>query len=233
MMITVIMLMYTVSLKLQLSSHITIHNQCLNTELASLVCFGNGAVYPKLSHQKMHIGIAMKTRFEINATQDSFEGALLYKLEKHSEEQSDADTLPTEVNRNATHICMLIAWKVEDSKSFVHIALIEHAKEFTWNKYELKKLYNKNRGWLKEYDDTISDTWVMDGNMVLKTIFKIRGSKGSFGLSIFISEEERDDYAMRPLHVDPERQVALETLILFILILLQSCFAITNNTEYT
>jgi hypothetical protein len=77
--------------------------------------------------------------------------------------------------------------------------------QFAWNEDKLKILYDKNRGWLKEYDNTISDTWLMNDNMVLKTAFKVRDSKENFELSIVISEEEKDDYAMKPFCIHLER----------------------------
>jgi hypothetical protein len=45
----------------------------------------------------------------------------------------------------------------------------------------------------------------MDDNIVLKTSLKVRGLKENFELSIFISEVERDYYAMRPLCINCTR----------------------------
>jgi hypothetical protein len=220
MMIAVIMLMYTISFDLQLPALVTIHNPCSNIELVSPVYFGNGAVCPKLSEQQIDIGTEMNASFEIYATQDEFEGALLYKLQKYveSDNRCNMDTLAMETDKNeAKCVQLLVAWKVKDSKPFLYVVLVEHVKEFTWDEDALRKLYNKNHNRLKEYDDTESDKWLMDNNMVLKISFKLRGSKGNFELSISISEEERNDY-MRPLCVNLERQVALKILILFVLI---------------
>jgi hypothetical protein len=205
-MIIVIMLIYVVSLDLQLPSCITIHNQCLNTKLVSPVYFGNGTVCSKLSGQEINIDAAMKACFEINATQDVFEGALLYRLQKYSDGQYNMDTSTTETNENEkTHVYMLASWRVKGYEHSTHIVLIKYTKEFAWNEDKLRKFYRENCGWLKEYDSTTSYTWLMDDNMVLKTSFKLRGTNEQFELSIFISEEEKDDYTMRPLCVDPER----------------------------
>jgi hypothetical protein len=206
MVIVVTMLIYAVSLDLQLPACVTIHNQCSNTELAKPVYFSNGAVCPQLSNQQIDIGAKMRASFEINATQDEFEGALLYKLQRYSNSQYNMDTLAIETNKNeTTHIYMLAIWKVKDFKPFAHVVLVEHTEEFTWNEDRLRKLYDKNNDWLREHDDIISDVWLIDDNMTLKMSFKVRGSKGNFELSIFISEEEKNDYAMRPLCVDFER----------------------------
>jgi hypothetical protein len=199
------MLIYAVSLDLQLPSRVTIHNQCSKTELVSPVYFRDGAVCPKLSDQRMDIDAKNDASFEIYSTQDNFEGALLYKLQKHIDDQHNIDTSTTEANKNESiYVYMLIVWKWKDSKPFAHIALVEHAEEFTWDENKLRKLYAKNRSRLKEYDNTISDTWSMGDNMALKTSIEVKDLKGYFELSISISEE-KDDYAMRPLSIDLER----------------------------
>jgi hypothetical protein len=153
-------------------------------------------VCPKLSNQQIDIGTARKACFELSTTRDDFEGALLFKLQNTSHDQS---------HMNAIHVYILTAWKVKDAKPLVRVALIEHTDAFAWNESELKKLYYENCGRLEEYDDTISETWLMNDSMALKTTFRIRDLNGSFEQSISISEEERNEDAMRPLCVDPER----------------------------
>jgi hypothetical protein len=205
-MIAVIMLMYTVSLELQLPACVTIHNQCSNTELVSPVYFGNGSVCPKLSGQQIDISTKMNACFEINAAQDDFEGALLFKLQRYSNKQHNMGALTTETSKNeVAHVHILVAWKVKNAKPFACVVLVEHTKELAWNESELKKLYYENCWWLKEYDDTISDAWLMSNNMILKTSFKARDLDGKLELSVSISEEEKDDYAIRPFCIDLKR----------------------------
>jgi hypothetical protein len=185
---------------------VVIHNQRSNTELISPVYFSNGAVCPKLSDQQIDSNIATKIRFEVNTTQDEFEGALLYKLRRNLHDQYSMDTLITETNRNdTTHVYMFVAWKMKDSIPFLCVVLVECAKEFIWDENKLKKLHDKNCDRLKKFDDTISDTWIVDDNMILKATFGVRDLKGNFELSMSISEEERDNYAMRPLWIDLTR----------------------------
>jgi hypothetical protein len=206
MMIVVVMLIYTVSLKFQSPTSVIIHNQCLNIELISPVYFGNGVVCPKLSDQQIDINTEMKIRFEINTTQDEFEGSLLYKLHRNLHDQYSMDTSTTEdYNNEAKYVYMLVAWKMKDSKLFAYVALVEHTKEFIWNEDKLRKLYDKNHDLLEKYDDTISGTWFMNDNMTLKTVSKVSGSKGNFELSISISEDKKTGYAIRPLCIDLER----------------------------
>jgi hypothetical protein len=207
-MITVIsILMYIISLEVQLPSCVTIYNQCTNIELVSPVYFCNGAVCSKLSNQQIDIGTEMDASFEIYATQDDFDGALLYKLQKYieSDDQRNMNTLTAEADKiEAKCVQMLVVWKVKDSESFLYVVLVEHIKKFIWNKDELRKLYNKNHSRLSQCDDTISDIWFMDDDMALRISFEVRGLKGNFELSISIYEEEAR-HAIRPLWINTER----------------------------
>jgi hypothetical protein len=202
------MLIYAVSFILQLPSCITIHNQCSNTTLAAPVYFCNGAMSPKLFDRKIGIGTEAKTSFKIDTIKNKFEGVLLFKLKKHveSDSQQNIDTSSAETAENdAMHIHMLVICEVKDAKSFVYVALVDDTKVFTWDEDKLKKLYNKNCGWLKKYNDTMSNIWLVDDNTTLKMTFNVKNSRKDFELSITISEEERTDYAVRPLFVDLER----------------------------
>jgi hypothetical protein len=199
----VTVLMYTISLNIRLPSCVTIHNQCLNTELVSPVHFCNGAVCPKLSDQKIDISTKMKACFGINTIQDEFECALLFKLRRYSNRQHDMNTLPAKASKRETDcVRLLIVYKVKDSKVLLHVALIKNDENFTWDEEKLKKLYDKNRSWLKEYDNTMSYKWFVDDNMILETTFGARDLERIFEINISISEEEKEGYIMRPLDVD-------------------------------
>jgi hypothetical protein len=204
MMIAVIMLMRTISPTPRLPSSVTIHNQCSYTELISPIYFGNGAICPKLSGQQMDVNTKMSVCFDIYIIQDDFESALLLELQRYFDSQYSMDTLTTETNETI-HVYMLVAWKVKDSKFFVYVALIEHNKELTWSEDKLKKLYNENCNRLMECNDTMLDTWLVGDNIALKTTFSARNLKGALELNISISEEKRNDYAIRPLRVDLEK----------------------------
>jgi hypothetical protein len=110
------------------------------------------------------------------------------------------DTLTTETNE-ATHIYMLVAWKVKDSKFSAYVALIGHNKELTWREDELKKLYNENCNRLMECNDTMLDTWLMGNNVVLKTTFCTRNLKGNPKLNVSAFEE--DNYTIRLFCINP------------------------------
>jgi hypothetical protein len=200
------MLIYAVSLKFQLAACITIHNRCSNTKLASPIYFGSGAVCSRLSNQQIDIGTKMKASFEINPTQYDFEVILLSRLKIYSNGQHNMDTLTTKTKKKeAECVQMLAAWKVNDFKPLVYVVLVEHTKKLTWNEDKLKKLYDKNCGWLKEYDSATSYTWFIDDDMTLRTTVKVRNLKRILELDIYISEKKRDDYAMRPLSINLKR----------------------------
>jgi hypothetical protein len=197
------MLIYTVSLALQLPACLTIQNRCSNIDLVSPVYFGNGVVCPKLSDQQLDIYATMRVQFEIHTTQDEFVGVLLYKLQRHSVSQYNMGTSIMEANTNEIkYVQLLIAWEMKDSELSASVVLVE--REIIWNEDELRKLYYENNNLLKKYNDVISDTWLMDDNMVLKTTCRVKNLKENFELSISISEE-RDCYVMRPLCIDPKR----------------------------
>jgi hypothetical protein len=201
------MLIYIVSFKSQLPACIAIHNQCSNTMLAAPVYFCNGTISPKLLDQQIDIGAEVKANFEIDTIKNKFEGVLIFKLKRHIEsgDQHNVNTPSTETDKNeTTHVHMLVIWEVNGTKSFAHVALIEHTEAFTWDEGRLKKLYNKNHSWLKEYNTT-SATWLMNNNTTLKTSFKVGGLKRAPELSISISEEKKSDYAMRPFYINLER----------------------------
>jgi hypothetical protein len=194
---SVIMLIYVISLILQLPLCVNILNLCSNIKLVSPIYFGNGVVCPKLSRQQIDIGAKTNASFEINATQDEFAGALLFKLQSPSNDRCNMDASVTETDENdATRVYMLAAWGVKDSKFYLYVVLIENAKEFTWDKSKLMKLYYENYRRLREYNDITSCTWLIDGSMTLKTSFKVRSIQENFELSISISEEEKDAYAV-------------------------------------
>jgi hypothetical protein len=204
-MIAITMLIYAVSLKLQLPARVTIHNQCPNTKLASPIYFGDGVVCPRLSNQQLDIGTAVRACFEINTTQDVSKGALLFKLQKYSNEQYNTDTSTTDTDKNvAKCVYMLVAWSMWYSILSTHVTLIEHTNEFTWDEDKLNKLYDKNCDWLKEYYDTLSDTWLIDYNVIFKTTLEVKFLRGNPEVSISISEG-KDDYAIKPFCINLER----------------------------
>jgi hypothetical protein len=187
-----------ISLNFQLPAYISIHNLCSSTELTSPIYFCNGATYRMLFDQQANIGTGVCVCLEIDNTQSTFEGALLYKLQRktkvESDDRSNVGTTAEKANRNEEKCAqMLIGWKMDHCIPRMYVMLIEHVKELTWNEDKLKKLHYENCSQLDNYCDSKSTSWLMDDNTVLKTIFKVTKLDGSFKQSITISEKKKDD----------------------------------------
>jgi hypothetical protein len=193
-----IMLTYTVSLRIPLSFKLNIHNQCLHVDLASpIYVISDGLECHRPPDHKVHAGSTTKSAFMIESDNASC-GALIYKVEQIHES--------AEIGKDASNAAYLLtAWSISESKELhANVLLIKHDEAFTWNKDKLGSFCYENCERLKEYTDTISDTWCMNNNTTLKTTFSVGDLRGNSELSISISEE-RDDYAIRPLCVDLER----------------------------
>jgi hypothetical protein len=193
-----IVLIHTASLSVQPSVKLNIHNQCWDAGLVSPVYVtGNGLECHRPPDYRVYAGDTIRSGFIINETDDGSYGVLIYRLQRR---QSYRSAGASEDTSNGVHL--FVVWEISEPKElYADVLLIEYTKAFSWNRDKLNKLYHENRDRLKECNDIISDTWLVDNNMVLKTSFSVRDLKGNPELSIYISEE-RDDYAMRPFCID-------------------------------
>jgi hypothetical protein len=196
-----IVLIYPLSLSIPLSLELNIHNQCSNVGLMSpMYITGYGLESHRPPCYKVYVGDTMRSRFIIKSYLWSY-GVLIYRLQKR---QSYESTETDEDISNA--ICLLVAWRISESNElYADVLLLEHAKDFIWNEDKLNKLYYENDGRLKEYNGTISESWFMDDNMALRTILNARDLKGAPELSIFIFEEKKSNYVMRPFCINLKR----------------------------
>jgi hypothetical protein len=192
-----IVLMYTISLPIKPSFKLNIYNQCLNVGLAfPTYITGNGLECHRPPNHKVYAEDIMRSGFIIELDCESF-GLLMYKVQR----QSHKSTETGEDTSNDVHL--LVVWRISESKELhADVLLVEYAKEFTWNEDKLKKLYYENHDRLKESNSTASDIWFVDDNMTLKTIFDAKDLKENIVLSIFIFEEKKSNYAMRPFCID-------------------------------
>jgi hypothetical protein len=149
---------------------------------------------------KVHAGNTMRSGFIIKSDYKSY-GALIYRLQRKQPHKSTA------ISKDASSTAhLLVAWDAFAYKNlYADVLLVKCNKGYTWNEDELKELYYESRRWLKECNDITSDTWLVNDNMVLKTTSSAKYLKGNPELSISISEEEKDDCAMRPFCIHPER----------------------------
>jgi hypothetical protein len=197
-----IVLMYTVRLPIPRSVKLNIHNQCLNVDLISpAYATSDGLECHRAPAYKVCAGDIMKSAFIINKSNHVSYGVLIYRLQRKQAHES------TETSEDTSSISrLLVFWVISKfNELYADVLLVEHAKEFVWNEDDLRELYDKNYHQLKEYDDIIPATWLMDDHMILKTSFKTENLEENFDLSISIYEEEKYDCAMRPIRISTKR----------------------------
>jgi hypothetical protein len=195
-----IVLIYTVGLPIPLLVKLNIHNQCLNVDLVSpTYTTTNELECHRPPDYKVRAGDTMRSNLMVKSYYKPY-GILIYKIQIKQEHES------TETEDISNDVHLLVAWKFSEFKKlFADVLLVEHAKDFVWNEDKLKKPYYKNHGQLRKHNNTISDTWLVGNNIVLKTTFSARDLKEDTELSISISEEEKGDYAVRPFYIHLER----------------------------
>jgi hypothetical protein len=197
-----IVLTYAVSLSIKPSFKLNIYNQCLNIDLVSPTYFTNFWLECHgPPNYKVCVGDTVRSSFIINKPGNEYYGALIYRLQRKQIYES------TEMNEDTSSVAHLLVFWATSKFNELHadVLLVEHDKEFNWNKDDLRKLYDRHHDQLEEYDNIISVTWFMDDNIILKATFKINGPKETFDLNISISEAEKCDYAIRPIWVNTKR----------------------------
>jgi hypothetical protein len=194
-----IILIYTASLSIQPSFKLNIHNQCLHVDLASpTYVTSDGLECHRPPDHKVHAGDTMKFGFIISKPGDEAYGVLIYGLQRRwSHESTNID------KGTSSAVQILVVWRISGSKKlYVDTLLVEHDKGFDWNEDDLRELYSKNFDRFRLCPDSATETWLLDDNTALNTIFKIRN--GGQLLNITISEVEKDNTRM-PVHIDSER----------------------------
>src|SRR5690606_38399856 len=147
------------SLSIQSSVKLNIHNQCWNIGLVlPIYITGDGLECYRSPTYRVYAKDIMRSGFVINKSDDASYGVLIYRLQRmQSNEFDEAD----EDTSSAIHL--LVVWRTSESKKlYTYVALIEHAKAFTWNRDKLNKWYHANHDRLKERTDITSDTWFID-----------------------------------------------------------------------
>jgi hypothetical protein len=179
-----IMLIYTVSLKLQSPVDMTINNQHTNIKLASPIYFTKDTTCHIQFPQQVDSNSMVKVKFRTDMDQDTFGGVLLYHLQRKE-------------NINAQ---LFVVWGHKYNKIYSYAWLIEHESALAWNEDRLKRLYDV-------YDDQLNreifimKEWLLDDNTKLKTKCEL----SSIGLEIIISEEKNLLSPTKPLWIDPNR----------------------------
>jgi hypothetical protein len=195
-----IVLMHAVSLSIQPSFKLDIHNRCSNIDLVTpMYVTGDGLECYRTPGYKVYTSDIMRSSFIIKSNNKSY-GVIIYRLQRRQKHES------AEISKDtSSDIYLLVVWRISESNElYANVLMIEHIKTLIWNEDNLNKLYRENHDRLKKCTDTMSDTWFMDNNVALKTTFSTSDLKGNHELSISISEE-RDEYAIKPFCIDLTR----------------------------
>jgi hypothetical protein len=178
-------LTYAISLSIQPSCKLIIHNLCLNVDLVSPIYInvGKSECYrpPKC---KVSTGDVMRSVSIIELDDVFVGGVLIYELQR----KRTCESTETGKDTSST-IHLLVAWKFSESKLYANIQLVECEKGFYWNKGDLKYLYRKNFGRLKWSHGSATETWLLDNNIALRAAFEIMDE--NCALYITLSEVER------------------------------------------
>jgi hypothetical protein len=178
---------------------LNIYSQCFNVDLTSPTYItSNKSKSHRPPVHEVRVGNAMRSGFIIKSC-DASDGALIYRLQrKHMCESTEI----CKHTSNAAHL--LVIWRISESgELYADILLAEHDKGFGWNKDDLEGLYYENFDRFRLCSDSATETWLLDDNTTLMTMFEIM-NEGRL-LNVNISEIERDDAAKRPAYIDSER----------------------------
>jgi hypothetical protein len=181
-----------ISLELQSAMDVTIHNQCTNIELTSLVYFTKDTMHcghiPKQANSKR----SMHVKVPINL--DTFGGVLLYHLQR---KENDKTT--------STSTQILVIWGRSSDWFYSNVYIVEHENALDWNKDKLERLYDEYDSQYYVRSNIDMYEWLLDDNIMLKTTCE--SSHGDLKMQVIISEEIYLDRPIKPLWIDANRQV--------------------------
>jgi hypothetical protein len=196
----------------------TIHNQYLNLELTSLVCFSDGAIYCVSLSQQTDTSDIVETSFGIDLKQRDLKCVSLYKLQRKHATKTDnqSDNSAASSEDTAKDMYLLVAWVTKDYKHEFYTHLMEFTDDFTWDEDKLWVLYKEYNDQFRMDDTCSTITWLMHGNAVIKMVFDI--TYGSdYKLDIIMSEGNKEDDMKEPMKIDPKRLVL--SLYIFIMLI--------------
>jgi hypothetical protein len=217
----------------------TVFNQYLDIKLASPVYFCNNGTYNEYPIERTDNNVMMKIGFRFGLDKLSG-GILMYKVQRkrdtRSNYQSSTNTTSTETVEDTLKMMrLLMVWRIERSWKFrVRIVLVEHGDELILDEDKLAQLYIKFDNQLSRNYDSFQSTWLVCDNIILMTAYEVVQEEG-IGLKITISKGAKK-YAMKPIWIDPERQVlylmVLYSMLIYIVsITLQSTIDITVKNQ--
>jgi hypothetical protein len=191
----IFVLIYVVSLALQSSVSLNIHNQYQNINLTSPVYFIHGGKWNVVPDQKVDVNAVMRNYIEFDSGQDILEGALVYRIQRKHAKYDEF------VQDGSKNIQLLVGWYVEHTKELdVRAVLVEHEKEL--NEDKVMRLHQKYWHSLKMRTLFIRSSWLLDDTTALKTTIKVMN--GGCKWDIFITEEIKNNVE-KSLRINAER----------------------------
>jgi hypothetical protein len=139
----------------------------------------------------------MNANFVTGIDQDTFGGALLYRLQRKED---------TSISTR-----LLMIWKYDSGRIVSNALLVELENTLDWDKDKLKMLYDiyNNRHDLYSF----LEEWSLDDNTELKTTCET--SHGGFEMNVIISEDEDQILSQKPLRFYPDVQVPTLSMPLY------------------
>jgi hypothetical protein len=204
------MLIHIVSLNFQIITPLTIYNQYPDIELASPVLFCNSECDHEYYVERVNNGTVMEVEFKLDFEYDTLEGILMYKVQRKSTAISDHQYGKV-IEEASKVIRFLVAWKIESCRVCEEkIILIEYDDKFDMSENRLAQLYEKVKNIPASYYENV---WLICDNTVLKSTCDLSIHKTDFELKTYISEGIKGRHTLKPMWIDPERQVSFLMII--------------------
>jgi hypothetical protein len=180
---------------------VTIDNRCSNIELTSPVYFIKNATYHGHLSQQVDSKSRIKVNFITGIDEDTFGGALLYRLQRkynnEPDHQFDADK---DIFISAQ---LLVFWRCERARFYSLATLIEHDITFIWNENKLEEFYHIHD---RRYNiKPAFDQFIRSLNDGTTLKVKCRLLHGGLKMNIITSEEEKQSLPERPWWIDSNR----------------------------
>jgi hypothetical protein len=191
----VYILMCTISVEIQPTIKMNIHNQCSHVKLKDKRVFNSGLNWNKGLGDEVDAGSMASA---VSTTSWAiFESIVIYRLQRKSVESDD--------QLESTYTLLLVALRSEGYKKFrVFIQMIDCDKTFSWRRIDQDEYYQKYTNLLCTYTDPIKDTWLLSDGTVLMTRLELEFTQRDGVLSLTISEGIKDEHTKIPELIDPK-----------------------------
>jgi hypothetical protein len=168
---------------------VTINNQCSDIELTSPIYFIKDATCRVKFTQQVNSESIMNANFVTGIDQDTFGGALLYRLQRKEDTSISAR--------------LLVIWKYDSDRICSNALLVELEDTLDWDKDKLKSLhdiYNNQYNIRPRLGE-----WLLDDGTELRIMCET--SHGGFKMNVTISKDIFQLQPQRPLQFYPNMQV--------------------------